>query len=137
MHRRTNSYSYTVTSSNSGIPPPPIASVKRTGLDQELDLLRNTTERRSYKRSNSSSLSANKGYRTVTVSLAVPGQIRYSTATEEEEEDSMMYRPRSPSNSKSQKISPSSVCIPGLDNTLADIKEQLVSVYCYRGITVI
>lgn len=138
-HRRTNSYSYSI--SPVTIQPPSLLAKRETQHSPEL--LRNTEDRRSYrlKVNNSGPLSANKGYRSVTVSLAVPGQIRYSTATQEEEEaEGSMYRPRSPSKLQRTGVKVPDITVPGLDNTLADIKEQLVSIYtvcvCFREIDI-
>ncbi|XP_019864360.1 PREDICTED: uncharacterized protein LOC109593755 isoform X2 [Amphimedon queenslandica] len=119
MHRRTNSYSYTV---NSNSVPPPLAALSKK-LQQNEEFVRSTLDRRSYKSSNSS-LSANKGYKNVTVTLAVPGKVKYSV------ED--MYRPRSPvkvNHKSGPRGSPGATAgtdtIPELDSLLCDIKEQL------------
>lgn len=127
MHRRTNSYSYTVNSSSSSSSsvPPPVAALSKKPQQSEA-FVRSTLDRRSYK-SSGSSLSANKGYKNVSITLVVPGSVKYSV------ED--MYRPRSPvktSHKGAPKSSPggagaSTDSIPELDSVLFDIKEQLVS----------
>lgn len=118
MHRRTNSYSYTVSSSSNHIPPPLAVAKRLSNSHHSEEFVRNTLDRRSYNKQNTS-LSANKGYRTVTLSLAVPGTIRYSIEE--------MYRPRSPNKPLKSGVKCSDVAIPELDNALTDIREQLVS----------
>ena len=123
MHRRTNSYSYTASDLNKVVPPPLILS-KKLDTQRSEEFIKNTEERRSY-RKNTSSLSANKGYRTLGISQAQPALIRFSVNFE----DTDMHRPRSPVKTKGGKqSSDAGHSVPSLDNALAEIQEQLVSI---------